>query len=115
MKKLVEFPLEDGSSIIVEVDEKPHDEYDGIRGETNNRVVERAEKTLEAAIDQVKNSADMIIKRMVNLTEKPDEIEIEFGLKLSTQLGAVIASGTVEANYVIKLKWSSKKDPEQKK
>lgn len=108
MKKLVEFPLEDGTSIIVEVDEKLTDDYSGMRGDTNHQVVERAEKSLGAAIDQVKNSADMIIKRMVNLSEKPDEIEIEFGLKLSTQVGVVIASGSVEANYVVKLKWSSK-------
>lgn len=108
MKKLVEFPLEDGTSIIVEVDENVSDDYSGVRGNTSDKVVERAEKTLEAALDQVKNSANMIIKRMVNLSEKPDEIEIEFGLKLSTQVGAVIASGSVEANYVVKLKWSSK-------
>jgi hypothetical protein len=40
-----------------------------------------------------------------SLNEPADEVEVKFGLKMSAELGAIVASGTAEANYEITLKW----------
>jgi hypothetical protein len=39
-----------------------------------------------------------------SLNEPADEVEVKFGLKMSAELGAIVASGTAEANYEITLK-----------
>ncbi|MFC9610962.1 CU044_2847 family protein [Streptomyces sp. NPDC056938] len=38
---------------------------------------------------------------------KPDGVEIEFGVKMSAEAGALIAKGTAEGHLVVKLSWSA--------
>jgi hypothetical protein len=107
MKRLVEFPLEDGGTTLIEVDEAEPE--GGIqRAARSDGLIQHADQTLESALERVKPAAEAILKRLTNLSERPDEIEIEFGLKLTAKAGAVIASGEVEANYTVKLKWAKK-------
>lgn len=104
MKKLVEFPLEDGRTVIIEVND-PQPEGTNERASLGE-VSARATKTLETALEQVTPAAEAILKRFSGLSQLPDEIEVEFGLKVNAEIGAFVASGSVEANYVVKLKWS---------
>ena len=107
MKHLVEFDLEDGGSIIVEVEER---EAGGMvpvsRG--SEKMMEKASQTFEAALDKVRPAAQTIIKKLRALHDPPDEVEVEFGLKMNAEAGAVVASGGVEANYTVKLTWKKK-------
>jgi hypothetical protein len=109
MKKLVEFPLESGGSIIVEVDARSGEEG-MIEAARPGELIQKASKTLEDALSKVTPAAEAIIKKLGDLAHKPDDIEIEFGLKLSAETDVIIASAAVEANYVVKLKWSNLKN-----
>lgn len=103
MKKLVEFPLEDGTSILVEVDEV---EAGGVvKASRGSETIAKAQKTFEEAMDKVKPAASAIIAKIRSLSDSPDEVEVEFGLKLSAEAGAFVASAGVEANYKVTLKW----------
>jgi len=108
MKKLVEFPLESGGTVIVEVNE-PSEEGTIERVARFGEVSARANKSLEATLEQITPAAEAILKRFTGLSQLPDEIEVEFGLKLNAEVGAFVASGSIEANYVIKLKWVREK------
>jgi len=102
--QIIEYPLQDGTSVLIEVAD------DGQQGNwrdaSTETVLSRANDTLESAIERVKPAAQAIISRLSTLSERPTEIELEFGIKFSAQAGAIIASGSVEANYVVKLKWT---------
>ena len=103
MKRIVEFPLENGDSILVEVDEPAlTDDRIGIRDE----VTQTAQKTFESALDTVKPLANAIMTKVRSLNQPADEVEVKFGVKMSAELGAVIASGNAEVNYEITLKWN---------
>lgn len=107
MKRLVEFPLEGGGSAIVEVDEPAPP---GTRPASRaGKVDEEASQTFEASLDRVKPLSAALIGRMRDLAEPPDEIAIQFGVKLSGSLGAIIASASGEANYSVTLKWQRPK------
>jgi hypothetical protein len=41
------------------------------------------------------------------LSQRPDQVEVEFSLKASANAGFVVASGSLEANYTVKLIWKS--------
>ncbi len=111
MKKLVEFPLEDGSSILVEVEEN---EAGGIiKASRADDAVTKANKTFEEAMDKVKPAASAIIAKIRGLSDAPDEVEVQFGLKLSAEAGAFVAATGVEANYTVTLKW--KKEEKKRK
>jgi prefoldin subunit 5 len=106
MGRLVEFPLDDGSYVLVEVEEP---ENDGLRRVGREEVVERATQTFDEALDKIRPASEAILKRLQTLSQAPDEITVEFGLKLSAEAGAFVCSGKVEANYTVTLKW--KRDP----
>ncbi len=46
-----------------------------------------------------------IIGKVRELKDSPDEVEVKFGVKMTAEMGAVIASANVEGNYEITLKW----------
>ena len=102
MKRIVEFPLESGDSILIEVDEPaPSDARIGL----GNKVVKTAQQTFESALEKVKPVANAILTKVRSLDEPADEVEVKFGIKMSAELGAVVTSGTAEVNYEITLKW----------
>ena len=103
MKRIVEFPLENGDSILVEVDEPAlTDDRIGIRDE----LVQKAHQTFESALNKVEPVANAVITKVRSLNQPADEVEVKFGVKMSAELGAVIASGNGEVNYEITLKWN---------
>ena len=104
MKHLVEFPLEEGGSIVVEVDE-PVLEDDIVLASKRGEVASKASQTFEAALESLKPTAGAIITKLSSLSSPPDEVEMGFGLKLSAKAGAIIASAGTEANFNVKLTW----------
>ena len=104
LKHLIEFPLENGGSIIVEVDE-PESEGGVVRAARPGEIAAKASETFEAALERIKPAAGAIIAKLRSLGDSPDEIEVEFGLKLSAQAGAFVASVGGEAHYKVTLKW----------
>lgn len=103
MKKLIEFPLEDGTTILVEVDEN---EMGGVvKSSRAGDTITKASKTFEEAMDKVKPAASAIIAKIRSLHDAPDEVEVQFGLKLSAEAGAFVAAAGVDANYSVTLKW----------
>ncbi len=107
MRRLVEFSLEDGNSILVEVEEP---ELGGlVRASRTDEVITKAKQTLEKSLENVKPAAQFVIAQLRKLHDAPDEIQISFGLKLSAEAGAVLASAGAEANYNVVLKWTKEK------
>lgn len=105
MKRIVEFPLESGDSIFVEVEDPvPIDDCIGLRDE----IVQKAQQTFESALEKIKPLTNAIMTKVRSLNEPADEVEVKFGIKMSAELGAVIASGNGEVNYEITLKWQRK-------
>jgi len=100
-KRLVEFPLEGGGSIIVEVIE----EVPGPRPAGRLEKIQKVQQTFEKALDKVRPIASALIDTFRNIGDPPDEIQVEFGLKMHTEAGAIIAATGVEANYKVMLTW----------
>ena len=104
MKRLIEFPLEGGGSIMVEVDE-PRAEGSPVRGAHPPEVVEKARQTFETALDKLRPTAAAIITKLRDLSEPPNEVVVEFGIKLSADAGVVLASAGAEANFTVTMTW----------
>ncbi len=107
MKHLVEFPLDEGGSIIVEVDEP---ESEGTIRAARGDTIVKAKETLEQALNNILPVTKSIVEKLRSIGNRPDEIEISFGVKLSTAVGAVIASASAEANFDVTMHWSGKNE-----
>ncbi|MGW6982315.1 CU044_2847 family protein [Streptomyces sp. NPDC054932] len=64
----------------------------------------RTRVTLQEALDQVKPTLTRVSEMVRELG--PQEAEIEFGLKMGGETGVVIAKGTAEVNFAVRLVWT---------
>jgi len=104
MKRLVEFPLDQGGSVIVEVEEPLAGPT--IRGlKDHSTLVEQADKTFQDATAAVTPAARSLLAMIRSIDDAPDEVGIEFGVQLSAQAGAFIASVAGQANFKVSLTW----------
>jgi NTP-dependent ternary system trypsin peptidase co-occuring protein len=104
MPDLVEFSLADGSVVVVEAEElQPTRVTRG--GRQDGGVVEKADRTFEAAVERVGPASAALVERLRSLADQPDEIEVEFGVKLNAEAGAIIARTSGEANFRIAVRW----------
>lgn len=107
MKHLVEYPLEEGGSIVVEVDEP---ESVGTVRAARDDVIVKAKQTFEDALNGVLPVTKGLVDKLRSIGNKPDEIEVSFGVCLNTAVGAVIASASAQANFSVTMHWSAKKE-----
>ena len=105
MKHLVEFPLEEGGSIIVEIDEP---ETSGTVRAGREDKIEKARETFEGALNKVLPAAKTVVEKLRTMAGRPDEIEVTFGVNLSTRAGAFIASASAGANFAVTVRWTGK-------
>lgn len=104
MKRLVEYRLENGGNVLIEVEET---ELEKGRAPVSRKlgVPEEAAKEFEQALDDIKSVAETIVQKLKDLSSQPDNVGVEFGIKMNAQAGAFIASTAVEANFKITLSW----------
>jgi hypothetical protein len=67
------------------------------------QVVAKADVTLDQALARLKPSLRKVMNVIKDLG--PDEAEVEFGLKIGGETGVIIAKGTAEVNFVIRMSW----------
>jgi hypothetical protein len=107
MGQLVEFPLEAGGSVLVDV--TGHHTGPVTRSLKGTEVVERARQTFEEAVGRVQPAVEGVITQLRSLAEVPDEVHVEFGLDLHAEAGAFIAAVSTTANFTVALTW--RRDP----
>lgn len=78
---------------------------------TANDTVIKASQTFNEALERIAPSVRMLRQHLSEL--RADEVEVEFGLKVSAEAGLIVASATIDANYTVKLKWSNKESDKQ--
>lgn len=101
--------LADGASPDVLVFEVEPAEVDGdlvLASPDPGKVAAKAKVTFDEALAKVKPSLQKVAHLLKELS--PDEAEIEFGLKMGGETGIIVAKGTAEVNFVIRLSWKSK-------
>ena len=100
MDKIVRFELEDGGEVFVEVgDDTPGLE----RATRDSRGFVDAAQRLEQALQTVRPTAERVLAAVKDLA--PDQKEIELGIKLNAEAGALIAKTSAEAHFTVKLTW----------
>lgn len=102
---LLRFRTEDGGEVIVEVS----DAGEGFAPAGRNRRIAEAGTTFEAALGEARKAAKAALDVFRSSDLGPDQIEVEFGVKLAGEAGAIIARTAMEAHLVVKLAWSPKK------
>jgi Trypsin-co-occurring domain 1 len=105
MAYLLGLPVEAGSKdvLVFEVD---RNEVSGdlvLASPEPGKIADRAQVTLEEALDKLKPSLRKVVHMLKELS--PDETVVEFGLKMGGETGVIIAKGTAEVNFTVRMSW----------
>jgi hypothetical protein len=104
MSELIAVPLGGGGTVIVESGDAPDG---GVvkagRGAPAAEAAVRAAQTLETALEPVTAAARATLAKLREAG--PDAITVEFGLKLTAEVGAVITKTAGECNLRVTLHW----------
>ena len=104
MSRIVQFETKQGKQVLVEVDEGRalHGE---VLAANESGIAAKAKQSFEDALASVKPGIEAALQSLTNLVSKPQETEIEFGLKLDAAAGAIFARAGAEATFKVKLTW----------
>jgi hypothetical protein len=102
VNEFVEVPLPEGVGLVVEtVDIRPGTVPAG----RLHDLADTAAETFDSAMSRLRNAADTVVRRMYTMAQPPDDVTVEFAVKLATQAGVVIANSSAEANLAVTLTW----------
>jgi hypothetical protein len=104
MGDVVSFTLPDGGTILVEPSD---DEAYGLEeiSVSGGTVIRRAQEGLEEAFDGIRRMASEAHARITSIDVPPQRLELEFGVKLSGETGAVLAKASGEAHLLVRAVW----------
>jgi len=74
---------------------------------TETELAEKSVRAINKAMETIREMAQRVADTVQNLPGKPQTVEVDFGLKLSAEAGALIAKTGVGANINVKLTWKS--------
>jgi Trypsin-co-occurring domain 1 len=69
-------------------------------------VAGKAQISLAEAFRRLEPSLEKLVQLLKALA--PDESTVEFGLKIGGETGVIIAKGTAEVNFVVRLSWKQR-------
>ncbi|MFF3389616.1 CU044_2847 family protein [Streptomyces sp. NPDC002669] len=104
MTALMEFTTDSGATVTVEVDRQAQGANLVALGDDNT--LTRAGRTFDSALTGMRSAAESALAVFRDGALKPDGVELEFGVKITAEAGAVIAKSAVEGHLLVKLSWS---------
>jgi hypothetical protein len=107
MSKLVKFDVGNGETVLVEVETVESGNIEPV-SKLPGELAAKARQTLSEALDGIAPMVRTMKKRLNDLTDPGDEVEVKFSVKLSGEIGAVVTKVGSEATYEITLKWANK-------
>lgn len=102
MTDLTRWKLDDGGEVLVEVTPDGPEISPVSRGGT---LIEAASTSLGTALASVRGAASDVLGQFRQMPVRPSKIEVEFGVQLTAQAGAVIAKTSVDGHLNVKLTW----------
>jgi Trypsin-co-occurring domain 1 len=102
MGQLLQFESGGGTVLVEVADDEPGIE----RAARVDDVVVKARGSLESAMDQVRAMANATLVKLEDLARQPEQVEVEFGIRLNAEAGAVIARTQAEGHLQVKLTWT---------
>ncbi|MCX5203409.1 CU044_2847 family protein [Streptomyces sp. NBC_00237] len=104
MSELMQFKTEDGGHVVVEVDHRPP----GATLVSRRDNLLDAGRNFEDALAGIRTAAESALRTFRGGSLMPEGVELEFGVKLTGEAGAVIAKSSIEGHITVKLAWGSK-------
>lgn len=104
MTQVVEFPLDGGDFVLVEVSDLGGGDVDRV-GRAGTMVRETGE-TLQDVLRGTRSAIESVLGQMRDMAEPPDKVTLKFGIKFTASAGVVVAKAASEANFELTVEWA---------
>ena len=104
---MLEVPLDDGGSLLVEVDRTQLSRELDLASTHPGGIVARATASLEHSLERLQPAIVAMSERLRK--GDADSFTIEFGLTMAAEAGLVVAKGSSEMHFAVTLSWSRPK------
>ncbi|MFG2736425.1 hypothetical protein N0X72_00635 [Streptomyces carpaticus] len=110
MESVGRLPLEGGGEVLFEVvgELEASDGAGPVKAGRVADAVRELPRTLQEALMPVREMAGAVVAQLREVG--PAEVEVEFGVDLSTQVGAVVSKGEAAAHLRVRLLWQRGSD-----
>lgn len=103
MAEMIEFTTGDGHGIFVEIAESSGRPV--TRGRGSEELVARASDSLENVLGRIGPVVKGVVSQLRAAADRPDEVQVDFAVKISADSNVIIARAGGEANFRISLTW----------
>lgn len=100
MADAIQFTLDDGTVVLVAPPARAGTGAVGL-----GTRLESAGASLRQALTPISTAASEMIGQFRDIAQRPDEVELTFGVTLDAKLGAVLASANASAHLDVTLRW----------
>lgn len=99
-----EFSIDAGDPILVQFSEARGMQPVSLSGA---ELAEKSAEALDKAMDTIRQMSNRVVSTFkdINLMDRPAQVEVEFGLTLDAEAGALIAKVGTQAGFKVKLVW----------
>lgn len=105
-RKLHEYTTGSGTSIWIETREVPLEIGRTTKATSAKKLLQRASTSFEETLEVVKPVVSTVMRSLEGLAQSAETIQVEFGVSLSAEAGAIVAAASAEANFKITVSWS---------
>ena len=107
-----EFMTDEGEPILVQFSEARGMQPVSLSGED---LAEKSAEALNKAMGTIREMAERVVDTIqdINLADRPAQVEVEFGLTLDAEAGALIAKVSTQAGFKVKLVWKAQPGQQQ--
>ncbi|WP_306319945.1 MULTISPECIES: CU044_2847 family protein [unclassified Streptomyces] len=111
MAQLMRIPLKDGKFMVAEVDQTNIPKESVVLASPKpGQAVAQATRTLESSLLSLGPALSGLTDTLRVLA--PQTVSVEFGVKLGGETGVILAKGTAEVHFTVKVEWSPKPPPD---
>ena len=105
------FTTADGDEVAIQVTDDGQSDMPSqgltTRGIPSGRIVERTQQSLDDVLAHARPAVNALVRQVRDQHDAPDELEVEFGIQVSLEVGAYIAAASTTANFRVTMRWLS--------
>lgn len=101
-ERLLSYETESGEPVVFAVDVSD-DDFELVQRGRNDPLV--SEQRLDQALDSLQVATTAVFDNLDQMVRRPDEFQVEFGIRMNAKVGAIIASSEAQGHIKVTLKW----------
>jgi hypothetical protein len=99
------FVPDENAQLLIEVTPEPGVQEVSLSAE---QLAAKADEVLQRVINTIHATSQRFSAMFDNLPDQFNQVELSFGVKINSEMGAIIAKAGVESTFNVKLVWQKK-------